>query len=80
MKKLCSTYDTSECSILRSILESNGIQCVVKNELLSPLAGGLPFNDVHPELWVAEEDFERGSEILSENARAKEQSDTGAGD
>jgi hypothetical protein len=63
MRKLCSCHDMIECDILKSRLESNGIRCVMKNELVAPLAGAVPFGDVWPELWVDEADFDKALEF-----------------
>jgi hypothetical protein len=78
MKKLCSTFEATECIMYKSILESNGIESILKNELLSPLAGCIPFNDVQPELWVREEDVERATEIISAASQAAEELKTNA--
>ena len=74
MKKLCSTNDEIQGNMLKSLLDSNGIESVLKNELLSPLAGGIPFNEVQPELWVHEKDFDRATQIISDATDTDEQS------
>ena len=62
--------------MFKSILESNGIESILKNELLSPLAGSIPFTEVQPELWVREEDFERATEIIRGTSQAEEEPKT----
>ena len=74
MKKLCSTNDEIEVNMLKSFLDSNGIGSAIKNELLSPLAGGIPFNEVRPELWVHENDLEKAKQIISSATENDEKS------
>ncbi len=62
MKKVYTSTNLMECSFLRTILESRGIRCLIKNELLSPLAGDIPAPEVWPELWIL--DDERVGEAL----------------
>jgi Putative prokaryotic signal transducing protein len=62
MKRVYTGSTLSDCSVRRSVLESHGIQCVIKNEFLSPLAGGIPAPEVWPELWVL--DDERAEEAI----------------
>lgn len=67
MKKLMSVPNLSTCDVLKSLLESYGIQCFIKNESMSRLAGALPYQEVMPELWVIDdEQFEKALGILSE--------------
>lgn len=51
MKFLYSTEDKVFIEILKDSLESNGIQCFIKN-LDPPLAGEIPPVIAEPELWV----------------------------
>ena len=55
MKRVYTNPSAAQCNLLRSLLESNGIPCLVKNETLSSLAGKVPFTEVWPELWVADD-------------------------
>ena len=52
MKKIYTILDNILINQLKYILESDGIRCVIKNELLAPLAGLLPSTEVWPELWI----------------------------
>ncbi|MFH0779041.1 MAG: DUF2007 domain-containing protein [Candidatus Eisenbacteria bacterium] len=56
MKKVYTSTNLIECSFRRTILESQGIRCMIKNELLSPLAGGIPAPEVWPELWILDDE------------------------
>jgi Putative prokaryotic signal transducing protein len=51
-------------SNVKNVLELNGISCTITNEFLSAGAGELPPIEAWPQLWVAEVDAERASEII----------------
>ena len=54
-----------ECSLRKTILESHGIRCLIRNELLAPLAGGIPAPEVWPELWILDDDrIDEGIQLL----------------
>lgn len=53
--KLYTATDVADAELLREQLESAGIAVRLKNEHLLPLAGGLPFTQVLPEIWLADE-------------------------
>ena len=49
------------------MLEAQDIQCVIKNERLSSIAGEIPMVNVWPELWVKDAMKEKwAKEIISE--------------
>ena len=55
---------------LRNLLEAEGIPCYVRNDLLSQLAGEVPFVDCQPELWLRRpDDRERAERILQDFRR-----------
>ncbi|MBI3416179.1 MAG: DUF2007 domain-containing protein [Verrucomicrobia bacterium] len=63
MKPLFSSPNSAEIGLLRSRLESAGIDCEIRNEYLSPALPGAPFD---PELWVLkDEQFAEASELLA---------------
>jgi len=37
---------------LKNVLEAEGIDCLIKNEQLSSIAGGVPVAEAWPQLWV----------------------------
>ena len=55
MKKLYSAQNPLMVSHLKNILESGGIECVVKNTYLSSAVGELPPIECWPELWVIDD-------------------------
>lgn len=67
MKRVYTSPNAAQCNLLRSLLESNGIPCLVKNETLSGLAGMVSLTEAWPELWVADDSqFDRACQILEE--------------
>ena len=56
MKRVYTGTGVMECDLRKGVLESHGIRCMIKNELLAPLAGGIPAPEVWPELWVLDDD------------------------
>lgn len=56
MKKLYTSPDLLFIQHLKLLLESHGIQIVIKNQEISSLQGGIPAQDTWPELWLIDED------------------------
>lgn len=52
MKLVYTTEDRIYLYHLKNILEARDIECVIKNERLSSLAGEMPITQCWPELWV----------------------------
>ena len=55
MKKLYSAQDPLMIGHLKNVLESQGIECVVKNTYLAGAVGEIPPIECWPELWVVED-------------------------
>ena len=53
-----------EAHVVRSALEQAGIPAEVKNEMLAPLAGGLPLIDVMVEVWIPAAHAEDAAPVL----------------
>ena len=67
MQPLYSSLNLHEIYHLKNLLEAEGIHCRIKNELLSRLAGEIPFTECAPQLWLLNErDFDRAEQILAE--------------
>ena len=65
MRKLITVPNLAQCDLLKAVLESHGIECVVRNENLATLSGDIPFTDIMPEIWVVnDEQFEEASDVL----------------
>lgn len=52
MEKVYSTDNRFMVWHIKNILQNAGIECVVKNDLLSAAAGVLPPTECWPEVWV----------------------------
>jgi hypothetical protein len=68
MKTLASFADLMEAQLLRSRLESSGIPAFVCDENMAPLAA-YAMGGVRVE--VADEDFDRATQMLAEESEAK---------
>ena len=66
MKKILVSQSLIEVESLKERLEQAGIRCMVKNQQGSTLAGGVPFVEVFPELWIVKnEDYGQAKELMS---------------
>ena len=65
MIKVFVSPNLVEVESLREILEQSGIPCILKNQFNTYLAGGVPFIEVFPEIWVIkDEDVSKAKDIL----------------
>ena len=65
MKPLLCSLNALEIHHVKNVLETEGIRCWIKNELLSRLAGEVPFVDCAMELHLLrEEDRPRAESLL----------------
>jgi len=65
MKQVFVSQNLVEVESFREILTQDGIDCTIKNERGSSLAGEVPFAEVFPELWVIhDEDYPKAKELL----------------
>jgi len=70
MPALYSSLKRLEVYHLRNLLEAEGIPCFMRNELLSQLAGEVPFTECQLELWLRRpEDLSRAEKILRDFLR-----------
>ena len=71
MKPLIASLNTLEVHHLKNVLEAEGIQCRLRNELLTRLAGEIPFTECALELHLVDEaDRWRAERILEDWRRA----------
>jgi hypothetical protein len=71
MQLLFSSLNLHEVHHLKNLLEVEGIHCHIKNELLSRLAGEIPFTECAPQLWLLDErDLERAKRVVADSGRA----------
>lgn len=65
MLRVHAAANPFEAQIVKSALEQAGLEVVLKNEMLAPLAGALPGPEVMAEVWIREEDVDTAAEILA---------------
>ena len=49
MRYVYSSTDSVRVQLMRTVLETAGIACELRNEAISQAMAGMPFN---PELWI----------------------------
>jgi hypothetical protein len=52
---------------MKGILESEGIEAIIKNEHLSGLAGQVPFMESWPEVWIMDDTEAEHAEAIIED-------------
>ncbi len=66
VKLLYTSSNPMMVTHLRNLLQSEGVECRLKNEFLYSIAGEVPPTMIWPELWVAESDFDRAQRVVNE--------------
>ena len=52
--------------LVKGILENDGIDCLLKNQILSSGIGELPLNECWPEVWITNDgDYDKATEIVN---------------
>jgi len=74
MKELYSAQDPLMIAHLKNVLETFGIECVVKNIYLSSAAGEIPPIECWPELWVVDDSRHAEARAILEETLAPIQS------
>ena len=70
MQPLYTSLNLLEVHHLKNLLEVEGIRCHIKNELLSRLAGEIPFTECAPQLWLLDErDLDRARRVVADLGR-----------
>ena len=64
MKRIYSAPVLAIVENMKNVLQLYGIRSIITNQFLSAGVGELPPIESWPQLWVAEEDAERASEII----------------
>jgi len=69
--RIFASLNITEVHHAKNLLESFGIRCHVRNEMLASAIGQLPFGDCQPELWISDPaDAERARRLLAEGPLA----------
>lgn len=70
MQPLYSSLNLLEIHHLKNLLEAEGIRCQIRNELLSRLAGEIPFTECAPQLWLLDDrDLQRARQVMTDFGR-----------
>ena len=78
MKMVYTAADPVQVGHLRSVLESEQIRTLIKNEHLTGGIGELPAVECWPEIWVVEpRDHARAEHLLGELLKSLQQPSTG---
>ncbi|MEM7360691.1 MAG: DUF2007 domain-containing protein [Pseudomonadota bacterium] len=64
MKQVYTNQNIALVGASKSYLEENGIACRIRNEFSSGVMGDMPFADVWPELWVADDNYTQAKQLI----------------
>ena len=68
MKKVTTSHSLVTVNHYKNLLESEGIPCLIKNEILGGIAGEMPLTEVWPELRVLNDiDLDRAKQLIDED-------------
>ena len=70
MKRVYSSYNSVLVHHIRNLLEAEGIETEVRNQMLSSAMGELPPVECQAELWVTDENEAHAQEVLRRPAPA----------
>ena len=67
MRRVYSSQNTMMVGLVKGILDNGGIDCLLKNQILSSGMGELPLNECWPEVWVTHDgDYDKATQIINE--------------
>ncbi len=67
MKKVYSSENSMMAGHIKSLLELEGIPCIIKNENLAGAMGELPLNECWPEVWIRDDlSYDNAMHILKD--------------
>jgi len=72
MKRIFMSPNVAEVSLLQSLLEAEGVACMIRNDQISSVSA-MPMASMFPELWVNDDDQARAEQLV---ARWNEESET----
>lgn len=55
MRKVFEHPAYHEVGLCESVLNSNGIESIIRNQNVSSLTGEVPFTSAYPELWIVDD-------------------------
>jgi hypothetical protein len=81
LKRVFSSYNQTAVYHARNLLETEGIQTLIKNAILSSAMGELPPAECQAELWVLDEkDAARAEAVLQRRVCGPDWTCTGCGE
>jgi hypothetical protein len=73
MKRVTAHESLAYISHLKNVLDQSGIDCSVKNALLSGGLGDIPYLECLPELWVLnDDDLSRATQLITDLEKPSE--------
>jgi len=72
VKRILSAPLLATVENARNVLAVNGVESEITNKDLGMAAGELPPIETWPQLWVADEDFDRASRLVEPHASPEE--------
>lgn len=64
MKKLYASDDRVMLYHINNVMKAEGLECIIKNDLMYSLAGEVPVNEVWPELWLIDTSQQKKAETI----------------
>lgn len=64
MRKVFAADSIVTINHYKNLLASEGIPAFIKNEHLGGIVGEMPFQEVWPQLWVENDDYDRAVQLL----------------
>ena len=55
MRRLFTSLNLIEINHVKNLLEAGGVQCVLRNQLMTTLAGEVPFDQASAQLWILDD-------------------------
>lgn len=75
MKKVYASEDRLMAGHIKNLLESNDMNCIMKNEHITCGAGEIPLNECWPEIWITDDSqYEVAKKIVKNALHGKAES------
>jgi hypothetical protein len=72
MRRLFTSLNLIEINHVKNLLEAGGVQSVLRNQLMTTLAGEVPFDQASAQLWVLDDSqMPLAEEIFNDWRRAR---------
>ena len=72
MRRVYTSLNLVEINHLKNLLEASGVRCLLRNELMTTLAGEVPFDQCAAQLWVLDDaELWLAEQVLNDWRRAR---------